>query len=96
MNTPSKEALEAAQFWYEQADASNSPNTPEALANLIDLYSKPLRQRAEQAEAREELVGALRMLLEWGAVKDSGLSDDPAHNAITNARAVLARHALPQ
>lgn len=56
MNTPSKEALEAAKELVYSYD----PKAHEAGARAIDRHFAPLRQRAEQAEARvKELEGML-------------------------------------
>ena len=50
MNTPSKEALEAAKELFP--DAIFYQFVAENAAEIIDRHFAPLRQRAEQAEAR--------------------------------------------
>ena len=83
MNTPSKEALEAAFDLFKHRYCYGSDNDNAA---IIDRHFSPLRQRAEQAEARNaELEDALR-----GMIKNAERDGD-TRLAVQRALAALAR-----
>ena len=85
MNTPSKEALDASESVQDYLGFPRRATMD--LAAIIDRHFEPLRQRAEQAEARvKELAGALREVLD---APDSTVSE----HLYNRMEQVLASHA---
>ena len=87
MNTPSKEALEAAEaFWNLNEKFFSKQAFMKSVSAIIDRHFEPLRERAEQAEARNaELEDALR-----GMIKNAERDGD-TRLAVQRALAALAR-----